>query len=126
MKLKAQDRNLERCLQAYTFFTIETPGYLKVNRKRIDLHEAENFRKEMIKYLTFYKKDIILDLSILDDLDCAGIAVIVRAEAAARKEGVHIKIKGLHGRAENSARITRLDKILSSQEYQVNFSHHPR
>ncbi len=107
-------RKRERDSSSYTFFKIEKPGYLLVTRERIGLHESEYFRKELIRYLELYKKDIVLNMSHLDSLDCAGVAVIVRTESEARKNGAHITLEGLHRKAEDAAKIMHLNKFLTS------------
>ena len=106
----------------YTFFRIEKPGHLAITRNRIGLQEAESFRRELIGYLESYNHDIILDSSGLDDLDCSGIAVIIRAESAARKRGVYIRVEGLKNKPRHIAEITRTLSILEHPERFI----HPR
>lgn len=106
-------RKRERDSSSYTFFTIKEQGYLLVIKERIGLHEAEYFRKELTRYMESYKKSIVLDTSNVDSLDCAGVAAIVRVEVAARKNGAYITLEGLHGRAENAAKIMGLNRFLT-------------
>ncbi len=106
-------RKRERDSSLYTFFRIEKPGHLLITKERIGLHEAEYFRKELTKYSELYKKDIVLNTAVLNNLDCSGVAAIIRAEAAARKNDAHITLKGLHGRAENAVEIMGLNRFLT-------------
>ncbi|MFH1710846.1 MAG: STAS domain-containing protein [Nanoarchaeota archaeon] len=100
----------------YTFFRIEKPGYLMITRNRIGLQEAESFRKELVDYLKSYKKNITLNSSSLDDLDCAGIAVIIRAEAEAAKRGLYIRLEGLKNKPRHVAEITKTLDVLEHPE----------
>jgi len=100
----------------YTFFTVEKPGYLAITKSRIGLHEAESFRKELVRYLEIHNHDINLNSSRLNDLDCSGIAVIIRAESEARKRGVYIRFEGLKNKPRHIAEITKTLKILEHPE----------
>lgn len=87
--------------QEYSFFSVDKPGYLKVTRERIGLHEAEEFRKELMRYMETNTGSIILDMSMLDELDTAGIAVIMRAEKRAKQNRAHIRLSGLRGKPQS-------------------------
>lgn len=104
----------------YRFFRVskQDSAHLRIVRERIGLHEAEAFRQELISYFEKYKETLVLDTSRLDDLDCAGLAVMIQTEGTARKIGEYLIISGLHGKAQDIARMTKLDDLLTNpREY---------
>lgn len=125
-RLLRKRRKARNELEGYKFFNVERPGYLTVTKPRIGLHEAEDFRKELTRYLEIYKKHITLDTSQLDNLDCAGIAVIVKAEAAARKIGSYITLEGLHGRARHTTEIMQTLDLFEHPENYIPKVYQPR
>lgn len=116
----------ERDSSPYTFFTIEKPGCLIVTKKSICLPKARYFKEELIKYLDEYNKNIVLDMSYVADIDSAGAAVIVSAEAAARKKGAHIKLEGLCERVQHLLKVTKLDGLLTSPKEYAGNNNYPK
>lgn len=102
----------------YRYFRIskQNPYEIKIIQERIGLHETSQFLKELSDYLDRHRGSTTINCSRVDNLDYAGIAVIVQEEARARKRGIYLRLEGLHGRARDLTDITRTTGILEHPE----------
>jgi anti-anti-sigma factor len=94
----------------------KNPYYLKVIAQRIGLHEAMQFRDELMSYLRQCDEDVILDMRNLDYLDAAGIAVLLEAEALERSWHHHLVLRGLKGKVRDVLGLSRVERVFKTQK----------
>jgi len=82
-----------------------------VKEERIDIVNAETFKKALLRYIQKGKKVIVLDLGKVAFIDSSGLGALVFGLREARKRGGTLKLCHLQDQVRSIFEITRLNKI---------------
>ena len=91
----------------------QTDTYLSVNvnEERIDVQNAEEFRKHLLQLIESGTKDVVIDLDNVRFIDSSGLGALVYALREAKLAGGDLKIANVRNQVYAMFKVTRLNKI---------------
>ncbi len=96
----------------------QTDGYttVDVNEERIDVQNAEEFRKHLLQLIQSGTKTIIVDLGAVRFVDSSGLGALVYALRESKLAKGDLKVANLHNQVYAMFKVTRLNKIFDIVE----------
>ena len=100
---------------------------MQINQSRIDIdvavvslvgrlalgRETQAFETLVADLIAKGERKIVLDLTLLEYLDSAGLGVILASASKARQAGGALRLAGVGGRVLQVLKLTRTDAVLS-------------
>jgi len=92
---------------------METGNQVIVKRlpERLDLRQVSQFLTEMEAQLAIYKPQLVLDGSLVRQIDSSGIETLLRCMEKAMKQDGDVKLAALSPEATVILRLTRVDRV---------------
>lgn len=87
------------------------PVIVKRLPSRVNLREAKKFLREMMSILRVDRPQVVLDLSVVRQMDSAGVDVLLRCMAEAMKRDGDVKLAALSPQAAVVLELTRTDRL---------------
>lgn len=81
----------------------------------IDLQHSPNLRRQLMD-LMFDRRDVLVDLAGVSYIDSSGIACLVEAYQAARKNGTRFVLVAVSAPVMRVLQLARLDKVFTLAE----------
>jgi len=81
----------------------------------IDLQHSPNLRRQLMD-LMFDRRDVLVDLAGVSYIDSSGIACLVEAYQAARKNGTRFVLVAVSAPVMRVLQLARLDKVFALAE----------
>ncbi len=96
----------------------QTDGYtaVDVNEERIDVQNAEEFRKHLLQLIQSGMKTVIVDLGSVRFIDSSGLGALVYALRESKLAKGDLKVANLHSQVYAMFKVTRLNKIFDVVE----------
>lgn len=92
---------------------MKTVNQIVVKRlpRRLDLSRVPSFLCEIEPHLATDKPQVVLDCSFVEQIDSAGVEMLLRCMEKAMKQDGDLKLAAVSAEAEVILRLTRIDRV---------------
>ncbi len=96
----------------------QADGYtsVDVNEERLDVQNAEEFRRHLLQLIQSGTKTVVVDLDNVRFIDSSGLGALVYALREAKLAEADLKVANVHNQVYAMFKVTRLNKIFDILE----------
>jgi anti-anti-sigma regulatory factor len=93
-------------------------GYIQITKSKIPLNcnEFDNQITRCINRMGYCNENLTIDFSKVRETESSCLAVLIKAFAKARKQGITLKVNGINKKLTEQIRIAKLESIINSQQ----------
>jgi anti-sigma B factor antagonist len=100
--------------------TNSRPVVVKRVPERLDARRARDFLREVEPFLSIDRPQLVFDLSEVQQLDAAGVEMLLRCMSEAHKRDGDLKLASLSQQAEVVLELTRTERLFEIYETSVD------